>query len=101
MSTYLITDIAKAIDNKSKIKIIGIRPGEKMHEELITYSDSFNTIESNKFYIILPKVENITKYVKKFRTKKINKPFSYNSKNDQNILSVNEIRNLIKKIKIS
>ena len=99
LSTYIITDLAKAIDNNSKIKIIGIRPGEKMHEELITYSDSFNTIEAKKFYIILPKLGNINKYIKKFKTKKIKKPFSYNSNNVENILSVADLKSLIKKLK--
>ena len=75
MSTYIITDLAKAIDNNSKIKIIGIRPGEKMHEALITYSDSFYTREAKKFYIILPKLGNINKYIKKFKTKKLKNHF--------------------------
>ena len=70
-----------------------------MHEELITYSDSFNTIEAKKFYIILPKLGNINKYIKKFKTKKIKKPFSYNSSNVENILSVADLKSLIKKLK--
>ena len=52
--TYKIVDIARAIDEKKKIKIVGIRPGEKLHEEMITKSDSVNTLEFKSFFIIKP-----------------------------------------------
>ena len=54
LPSYTITDLAQAVSKKAKIKLIGIRSGEKLHEEMITESDSYNTIESKNFYLILP-----------------------------------------------
>ena len=56
-----ITDLAKAIIPKAKIKIIGIRPGEKINEDMITISDSLNTINCGKYYIILPSTDYLEK----------------------------------------
>ncbi len=94
--SYNITDIANAIDKKAKKKIIGVRPGEKLHEELITFSDSFNTLETKNFYIILPKLKSFKKFIKKFKSKKIIKPFSYNSRDNKKKLNVSKIRSLFK-----
>ena len=52
--SYRILDVAKAIAPQAKLKIIGIRPGEKLHEEMITETDSLNCIEFDKYYVILP-----------------------------------------------
>ena len=55
--SYNILDVAKAIDPACKLKIVGIRPGEKLHEEMISISESLNTVEGNNWYAILPKSE--------------------------------------------
>ena len=52
--SFKITDLAKAVAPKVEQKIIGIRPGEKIHEEMITVSDSLKTVEFKKYYVILP-----------------------------------------------
>jgi len=52
--SYRITDVAKAFAPHCKIKVLGLRPGEKLHEEMITSSDSFNTLEYKNYYVILP-----------------------------------------------
>jgi len=96
LSSYNIIDIASAIDKKAKVKIIGVRPGEKLHEELITFSDSFNTLESRNFYIILPKLKSFKKFIKKFKSKKLLKPFSYNSRDNKKKLNISQIKNLFK-----
>tara|TARA_Y100001935_G_scaffold21051_1_gene15387 strand:- start:113 stop:577 length:465 start_codon:yes stop_codon:yes gene_type:complete len=86
--SYRIMDIANSINSKAKIDFIGIRAGEKLHEELINKSEYFNTIERNNDYIIYPLKKNI---------KKVNSPgISYNSLDNPNYLSVKEIKNLIK-----
>jgi UDP-N-acetylglucosamine 4,6-dehydratase len=93
LKSFKITDLAKAIDSKCKFKISGIRPGEKLHEELITIADSYNCFDFNNFFLIIQ--ENFQKrYGKEIINKKINFPYSYNSK--ENIfLSIQELREMI------
>ena len=70
--SYKILDVAKAISPDSKIEIVGIRPGEKLHEEMISHSDSFNTYYNDKYFFILPtKVKwSIDEFMKKHNAKK-------------------------------
>ncbi len=91
--SYKIMDLAKAINPNSKIKIIGLRSGEKLHEEMITLSDSYNTYDFGKYYAIISK-DGISLNYKNKKIKKIKKLFSYNSK-DNNYLSVQELKRLI------
>ncbi|MBA1339684.1 MAG: NDP-sugar epimerase [Pelagibacterales bacterium] len=100
LASYRITDLANAISLNKKIKIIGIRPGEKIHEELITSSDSMNTLEYKNKYIILPNYEfyedKLNKFKKHYKkSKKCKLGFTYNSKDNVNFLSVKELKNLI------
>jgi len=93
--SYKITDLAKAVSSKSKQKIIGVRQGEKIHEEMITKSDSINTIENKKFFIILPTKINQKKYLKKFNAKKVKNEFSYNSLENKEKLSTKDLKKLL------
>ena len=86
--SYKILDVLKSIDNKAKYKVIGIRPGEKIHEELITESDSINTLEYKNYFVILPSYKK-----NKLQNKNI---FSYNSKNNKKFLSIKTLNKLIK-----
>ena len=99
LPSYKIMDLAKAISSKCKTPIIGIRPGEKIHEEMISSSDSQNTIELKNFFIILPSLsEKIFKvYKKKLRAKKVKKGFVYNSNSNNKFLTIKEINQLILK----
>jgi UDP-N-acetylglucosamine 4,6-dehydratase len=106
--SYRILDLIKAIAPKCKIVNIGIRPGEKLHEEMITSSDSFNTVEFKKYYVILPTArEYITWDVKNFLKKSCKnsigifckEDFSYNSYTNKEYLSVNQIVNELKKLR--
>ena len=98
LPSYKITDLVEAIAPKSKIKVIGIRPGEKIHEELITSSDSFQTFDIGKYYIILQnnhqKVLNY--YNRKFKCKKVKEGFSYSSGTNSKFLKVSDIKKLIR-----
>jgi UDP-N-acetylglucosamine 4,6-dehydratase/5-epimerase len=101
--SYNILDIAKAIAPECEHKIIGLRPGEKLHEEMITESDAMNTIEFDDYYVILPSIRVWSK--SKFKNQSnenIGKPcldgFSYNSKTNKHFLSVEELKELIKDI---
>ena len=98
--SYRILDLAKAISPSCKIKIIGIRPGEKIHEELITASESVNTLDLGKYYAILPTTKEISlkEYKKKMNGKTLIKDFSYNSDTNSDFLSVSELKKLLNKM---
>ena len=97
--SYRLTDLAKALNPKNKLKVVGIRQGEKIHEELITNADSLSTYEIGKYFFILTdnSQKNIRKFTKKFPTlKKVKKSFSYNSGNNNEFLSIFQLRKMIK-----
>ena len=96
--SYRILDLAEAIGPNCIKKIIGIRPGEKIHEDLITAAESYSTIDIGNFYGILPNPEyHFGKHDKKFKIcKKVPEKFQYNSGTNKNFLSVDKLRNLIK-----
>ena len=100
MPSYRLLDLKEAIVPKNRIQIIGIRPGEKLHEETVTVSDSLNTIDCGSYYVILPSTNFLSK--KKYDEKnKINSisceyGFTYNSLNNKSWLSVSEFKILVK-----
>ena len=95
--SYNIMDLAKAIDPKCNTKIIGIRPGEKVHEEMISSSDSYNTYDIGKYYVILPSIKNwrLNDFIKNFNAKKVPVGFNYNSKENTEFISIEKLRQLI------
>lgn len=97
--SYRITDIAKAICPECEHTNIGIRPGEKIHEEMITTSDSFTTYDLGNYYVILPQKPNwdISSFVDKFKAIKVKEGFNYSSGENQKFLSVEQMKELIKK----
>ena len=103
LASYHIMDLARAISPKIKLKFIGKRPGEKIHEEMITLSDSGNTIDVGKYYLILPSKEfsYLAHFKKKYKKISFLNNFSYSSGNNKDFLKVNEIRSIIEKIKVS
>ena len=93
-----IIDIANAIAPEAKQKIIGIRSGEKLHEQMIGSEDSLTTYEYKWYYKILPQIYNWSKDKKRFiRGKKVSEGFVYSSDNNSNWMKVNELRSWIKK----
>lgn len=96
--SYKITEVAKAIAPDIPHKIVGIRPGEKIHEEMITSSDSFNSYDMGKYYAILPTVPNwnLANFIAEFKAKKVPQGFSYNSGTNEEWINIEEIRSLIK-----
>ncbi len=96
--SYRITDVATAVDENCKQEIVGIRPGEKVHEEMITASDSFSTYDLGKYYTILPQVPvfNLNDFIKTFNAVKVPVGFTYNSGENEEWLSVEKLRSLIK-----
>jgi UDP-N-acetylglucosamine 4,6-dehydratase/5-epimerase len=96
--SYKILDIAKAIGPDCEHKVIGIRPGEKIHEEMITASDSFTTYDLGKYYVILPQMTswNLEDYINNFSAKLVPQGFSYSSDKNTEWETVEQLRVLIK-----
>ena len=98
--SYLITDLAMAIGPECTHPVIGIRPGEKIHEEMITASDSFNTVDLGKYFAILPSAGNHTveSYCKAHGGKPVPQGYAYNSGSNPDFLNVEHLRDLISKM---
>lgn len=96
--SYKITDVAEAIGPDCRHDVVGIRPGEKVHEEMITSSDSFTTYDLGKYYVILPQAANwnVDEYIEHFKAVKVAAGFNYNSGTNEEWLTVEQIRSLIK-----
>jgi FlaA1/EpsC-like NDP-sugar epimerase len=97
ISSYKLSDLVKAINPKKGFKIIGVRFGEKMHEELINFDESEHIYDFGKYYIHLTDnliSGDIQKSIKKIQNKKVKKKFSYNSK-DNSYLSIQDLKKLI------
>jgi UDP-N-acetylglucosamine 4,6-dehydratase (inverting) len=93
-----VMDIARAIEPKNKIKIIGIRPGEKIHEQMIGIEDSSNTYDYPGYYKILPQINDWNKDYKRIKNgKKVKKNFNYTSENNLEWMTVSQLKNWIKK----
>lgn len=96
--SYKILDVASAIAPECKLKIVGIRPGEKLHEEMITDTDSLNTIDMGKYYAILPSVSftySEDEYMAHHKATKVPFGFKYNSGTNTEWESVESLRKLI------
>ena len=96
--SYRITDVAEAIGPSCAKPIVGIRPGEKIHEEMITASDSFTTIDLGEYYAILPSDGRVQKLYQKAGISNTAVPsgFAYNSGSNPDFLSVEQLRALIR-----
>lgn len=95
--SYKITDVAEAVAPECELEIVGIRPGEKIHEEMITASDSFYTYDLGKYYTILPSVPNfdINDFKNHFNANLVPNGFNYNSGDNTDWETVESLRNLI------
>lgn len=94
--SYNIETVAKAIAPNAKLEYVGIRPGEKIHEEMITASDSYNTIDIGKYYAILPSDAKKEKYLTHYNGKDVPVGFQYNSGTNEEWLNEKDIVELIK-----
>ena len=96
--SYRITDVATAVGPDCEQVIVGIRPGEKVHEEMITSSDSFYTYDLGKYYTIIPSTHNwkLDEFIKEFNAKIVQPGFSYNSGENTEWETVETLRELIR-----
>jgi UDP-N-acetylglucosamine 4,6-dehydratase (inverting) len=98
--SYRITDVAEAVAPECRQEIVGIRPGEKVHEEMITVSDGYNAIDLKNYFAILPTVGGlytIDDYCTKTGATRLPRGFSYNSGSNPEFLTVAQIRDLIRR----
>lgn len=95
--SYKIETVAKAIAPNALLEDIGIRPGEKLHEEMITESDSYNTIEFDKYFAILPSGADKQKYLSQFNAWEVSQGFKYNSGTNVDWETVESMQLKIKK----
>jgi UDP-N-acetylglucosamine 4,6-dehydratase/5-epimerase len=93
--SYKIETVAKAIAPNAILENIGIRPGEKVHEEMITISDSYNTIDIGKYYAILSVVANKKRFIDYYKGTEVPVGFMYNSGKNNLWIDVDEMRELI------
>lgn len=93
--SYKIETVARAISPNAVLEDVGIRPGEKLHEEMITESDAMNTIDIGRYYAILPSGANKQKYLGHYSGKEVPEGFSYSSGKNESWVSEKEMRKLI------
>jgi len=95
--SYRITDVAKAVDGNCRIEVVGVRPGEKIHEEMITETDAPNTLEFGDYFVIMPSMPlwDVEKYLRHFSGRRCADGFSYNSGSNTQWLSVAQLQDLI------
>jgi UDP-N-acetylglucosamine 4,6-dehydratase len=95
--SYRITDVAEAIGPSCEKPVVGIRPGEKIHEEMITSSDSFSTIDLGSYYAILPSDGAVQRRYRAagLPVRPVHAGFAYNSGTNPDFLSVEQLRHLI------
>ena len=95
--SYRITDVAQAIAPEAKTENVGIRPGEKLHEEMVTATDAISTVEFKKYFVILPSMPlwDVDEFMHAFNGSRCPDGFSYNSGTNTEWLSVEKIRTLI------
>lgn len=97
--SYRITDVAMAVGPECEYAVIGVRPGEKLHEEMITASDSLNTVDLGKYFAILPSAGaySVQDYCAAFGGQPVPSGFSYDSGSNPDFLSVDQLKQLIGK----
>ena len=95
--SYKILDVAEAVCLECEKPVVGIRPGEKIHEEMITSSDSYNTYDLGKYYAILPTLTpwDLNEFIKAHSAKQVPEGFSYNSGDNEEWETVDSLRELI------
>ena len=98
LPSYRILDLARAVGPDCDHPMVGIRPGEKIHEEMITASDSFNTVDFGRYFAILPQSakHSLQRYCSLNHCGPVPEGYAYNSGTNPDFLSVEQLRDLIR-----
>lgn len=96
--SYKITEVARAIGPDCEQRVVGIRPGEKLHEEMITQTDALSTVELDRYYVILPAMPNwnADKFIAHFHGRRVPENFHYDSANNDDWLTAEQLREEIR-----
>jgi FlaA1/EpsC-like NDP-sugar epimerase len=96
--SYRILDVAEAIAPRCRRTVVGMRPGEKLHEEMVTETDALNTVEFKDYFVILPSTPlwDLDKFIQSFGGENCKAGFKYSSGTNTEWLTVDQIRKLIK-----
>lgn len=96
--SYRITEVAEAIAPDCRLEVVGIRPGEKLHEEMITETDALNTVEFDKYFVMLPSMPlwDVQEFARSYNGKFCQEGFKYNSGTNDDWLTVEQLRELIR-----
>lgn len=97
--SYRVVDLAEAIAPECERKMVGIRPGEKLHEDMITATDALNTVEFDQYFVILPSTRlwDVEAYMETFSGARCKEGFAYSSGTNERFLTVAELRELVSK----
>ena len=92
ISSMNVVDLAKALAPKCKLEIVGVRPGEKLHEQMISEQDALYTFEYPEYYKILPMINNWSASLERIKDgKKVSEDFTYRSDNNSDWLTQDEL----------
>jgi UDP-N-acetylglucosamine 4,6-dehydratase len=96
--SYRIVDLVEAIGPECRREVVGIRPGEKLHEEMITVNDAINTLEFDRYYVILPSMQlwDVDRYAGAYGGHRCEDGFNYASNTNTEWLTVAQLRELIR-----
>jgi FlaA1/EpsC-like NDP-sugar epimerase len=97
LESYNILQLAKCIDSTSTIKIIGKRPGEKLHESMISSSESYKTLIKDHYYIILPEISINKKYIEYYGNNFMEEDIEYSSGNNK-LIDDNDLINILSEL---
>jgi len=95
--SYRILDVAEAVAPEAEKRTVGVRPGEKLHEQMITAADAPATVDRGGFFAILPSVSAAAQYAQKHGARLVPAGFSYDSESNADFLATQAIRDLIRK----